>query len=336
MWGANDRVRAGAARHGAARGGGCVRGLPSPHAPRRLPARRPHQQGQLGAGVGKRADAPSPQPVPLLRGKRLAGVACGDAHTLVVTGTQGRAPLEGSPLTPACRAPSLSPPPPFLAVTEPAVAPRGSNAASSVFAFGANDAAQLGLGQDLLDRAVPCKVPLLSGMLGRGVHVARVAAGANHSAAVTSAHRPALRHRMRARTARANPVLLLHPDCGDLYTWGSSLHGQCGHGHEDLQTYPRRVKSLLQQDRQVLGVALGGAHTLVFGSVEGTRRALPSAPSVPAEPWGDSLQSDPAGPPSPPVRPRRRPRLRWKCRARFSANGTASSCAPTSSRRAAP
>lgn len=289
-------------------------------------------QGQLGAGVGKRADAHSPQPVPFLRGKRLAGVACGDAHTLVVTGT----PCLLLPPTPTPTR-SLNPPQRSTRVTEPAVEPRGSNATSTVLAFGANDSAQLGLGQDLLDRAVPCKVPLLSGSLGRGVYVASVAAGAAHSAAVTSALFCAAWLLPHARTPLTYTLLSVS-DCGDLYTWGSSMHGQSGHGHEVLQTYPRRVKALLQQDRRVHGVALGGAHTLVFGSVEGAPRAsLPSTILTTHEqcacPQSDhaalyGLQA--------PGRRRRRRRRRRRCQAPSSARSTTSSCAPTLFPRVAP
>ncbi|KAJ8603351.1 hypothetical protein CTAYLR_004271 [Chrysophaeum taylorii] len=100
-----------------------------------------------------------------------------------------------------------------------------------VFACGANDAGQLGVG-DRRDRAAPVE---LADFFGSRVIVSAVACGAFHSAAVTSE--------------------------GEVYTWGSNASGQlgCSEAPDPCPT-PRRVEGLA--DYAVTRISCGAAHAM--------------------------------------------------------------------------
>lgn len=104
-----------------------------------------------------------------------------------------------------------------------------------VFSWGEGDDGKLGHG-DVTSLDTPRCIETLNGF-----RVRDVAAGSNHSAAVTSS--------------------------GELYTWGLGEYGRLGHGDNLTQLTPKRVESLVGQ--RVVQVSCGSRDAQTLALVEG-------------------------------------------------------------------
>ena len=105
-----------------------------------------------------------------------------------------------------------------------------------LWAFGRGGHGQLGTGQ-CEHRRLPAPVPGLGEKLGKEVRLVMVAAGGNHSAAVTSE--------------------------GDLLTWGSGGFGQLGRGNEETRPAVAKLPRVFLAEAAVTMVSCGGRHTVV-------------------------------------------------------------------------
>jgi alpha-tubulin suppressor-like RCC1 family protein len=99
-----------------------------------------------------------------------------------------------------------------------------------VFAWGANEMEQLGVGDGVRNQRTPAQVQALAGKT-----IVQVACGEYHAAAVTC--------------------------CGKLFTWGMGSDGRLGHGECSDRRTPQMVESLA--GRKIVSVACGGGHTAV-------------------------------------------------------------------------
>ena len=104
-----------------------------------------------------------------------------------------------------------------------------------VFSWGEGDDGKLGHGDRHSLEAPRCIEAL------NGLRIRDIAAGSNHSAAVTSS--------------------------GELYTWGLGEYGRLGHGDTQTQLVPKRVEALLGQ--RVVQVSCGSRDAQTLALVEG-------------------------------------------------------------------
>lgn len=185
-------------------------------------------------GIGLDADAPifahmQFEPVrvkqPDLPAKLIQQVACGGAHTLLVTasgrllacglGEQGQLGL-GSMQNDGV----FQEVPGIESIINVAAGHWHTLAVSkkgNVYAWGSNKKLQLGVPTAALGDGKTAARPLMLAAL-RDAGVMQVACGALHSMALTRE--------------------------GEVYTWGYGKHGRLGHGDEDDQMLPKRVESL--------------------------------------------------------------------------------------------
>ena len=103
-----------------------------------------------------------------------------------------------------------------------------------LYACGANDAGQCGIDKDKQD--------VLGFTLVSGLHhkIEKISCGYYHTAALV--------------------------ENGDLYTWGSSMYGQTGHGSNQDESNPRLVESLT--GKRMKNIACGAFHTVAVTDLE--------------------------------------------------------------------
>lgn len=196
--------------------------------------------GRLGHGHG--GDCFSPQPVAALSGVAVRQVACGDAHTLVVTDDGGLFTFGrnqngqlGIGTTEDALAPRKVEALAHLTVSSVAAGAEHSVVATAdgrVYAFGWGRYGCLGDGTRE-DRHVPTPTKGLE-----GVHVAQVACGWRHSICVSDRHK--------------------------LYTFGWGKFGQIGHGDNEDRLEGAEVKAMAPHDIKL--VAGGWRHTAAVDS----------------------------------------------------------------------
>jgi alpha-tubulin suppressor-like RCC1 family protein len=210
--------------------------------------------GQLGLGDKEDRTTPTLVERAEFKGEAVLMVACGFAHTAVATegggvytfgdGKQGQLGHgdEEDQLAPrrvpeAEFRPNGSAEGPDERIVMVAAGCRHTVALSEaghVFTWGLGEDGQLGHG-DGDDQWAPQQVE--AGRFG-GEKVVFVAAGGNHTAAVTAG--------------------------GQLYTWGWNCHGQLGHGDTGSRLVPTVVGAFgASEGRQVVMAACGALHTLV-------------------------------------------------------------------------
>jgi len=198
--------------------------------------------GRLGHGDPN--DLFIPKQVSSLCNVKIKLVACGDSHTMVITGEgdvfsfgrnqNGQLGL-GSRID--CMVPKLvsdlkgQPVESIACGAEHTVA---CTAAGKTFAWGWGLYGNLGHG-DNKDRLSPTEVKWLT---DSGVFIKTVACGWRHSCAVT--------------------------DNGELYTFGWSKYGQLGHGDNEISDKPKVVAAL--KGRVVVAVSGGWRHTMASDS----------------------------------------------------------------------
>lgn len=178
--------------------------------------------------------------VPALQGIDIADVACGEAHSAVVTqggnmytwGEPAHGRLGLGSHGPIVRMPKLVPVLARKRVVGVGCGQRHTVAwthSDEVFSWGSGKAGQLGLG-DNRDRNAPV---IVRSLLGKGTRF--ISCGQNHTAVVTSRN--------------------------ELYTFGWGQHGRLGHGDEDMLNTPKKVDDL---SRLVKTVVCGAYHTVAL------------------------------------------------------------------------
>ncbi|WP_018215601.1 RCC1 domain-containing protein [Salinispora vitiensis] len=213
---------------------------PSPAASDTILAWGDNLYGQLGDGT--RADHGTPMPVSLPPGTTVTGIATGDNHSLALTSTgtvlgwgRNRFGQLGDETKTSRTAPVAVNLPPSTTVTAIAAGRSHSLAitsAGTVLAWGDNFRGQLGDGTtDDSTKPVAVKLP-------PGTTVTAIAAGEDHSLAITSA--------------------------GTALSWGSNSVGQLGDGTTNDSTTPVAVS--LSPGTTVTDLAAGRFHSLAVTS----------------------------------------------------------------------
>eukprot|EP01116_Phalansterium_solitarium_P023890 TRINITY_DN8581_c0_g1_i1.p1 TRINITY_DN8581_c0_g1~~TRINITY_DN8581_c0_g1_i1.p1 ORF type:complete len:422 (+),score=80.91 TRINITY_DN8581_c0_g1_i1:1155-2420(+) len=204
-----------------------------------------NDDGQLGLGDTTSRFTPQRVNSAALDGRRLVRLAAGGHHTLLATTA-----ADGS--------------------TEP-----------RVLAFGRNEHGQLGLGEPFRDQPAVSSPTEIRSL--RGERVAALACSEDGSVVATERGVVAFGRGLcpdRADDALNEPrpvpgpvgrvtslaagwghVVALTAD-GLVWSWGSNVHGQCGHGDKERYSSPRQLR--LQADVQVAAIAAGSCHTLLL------------------------------------------------------------------------
>ncbi|GLI65760.1 hypothetical protein VaNZ11_009375 [Volvox africanus] len=206
-----------------------------------------NDNGQLGRRTPGGSSSARPTHVTALESYNVAAAGCGATHTMVLTeqgGVLGWGGNEFGQTGCGSEGPDQHHPRPIKGLGDQRVVRLavGANHAlmlsgsGGVFAVGQGSFGALGQGEGLLEnRSTP--VPVLPLMpLG----VVQVAAGENHSAALTAD--------------------------GRLYTWGRGKYGQLGHG--DWGNRPRPVQVASLRGIRTKQVSCGADHTLVLAEAE--------------------------------------------------------------------
>ncbi|MDR1294268.1 MAG: hypothetical protein LBK59_04830, partial [Bifidobacteriaceae bacterium] len=254
--------------------------------------------GQLGVGSDTISSVTTPTPVPFPTGVVVVAVSASERHTIAVTddgdlyawgsNQYGQLGNGGTDLTSASR--TLLPIPvaqglgPFTSVAAGGSHTVATTTDGHVFAWGRNHTDQLGpngpqesgQGPNARYSSSPVEVP---GMAG----VTSVAAGANHTVAVTSSGAvytwgQNTRGQLGDRTTTTAPIpipLILPPmagvtaggrtsmawtEQGALYAWGANDYGQLGDGTLSEAHEPQLVPGVT-----VAAVAAGPKHTVAVG-----------------------------------------------------------------------
>jgi hypothetical protein len=157
-------------------------------------------------------------------------------------------------------------------------------ASGAVFGWGSNEFGQLGTGTSMPFSSTPVRVQLPDGSGG----ASEIAAGGNHSAAITA-------------------------DSRQLFTWGWGEQGQLGHGGDRDSNLPRPVK--LPLDAVPSAVACGSSHTLVLCTSAESGLSLASLReaalrSAPLQPLAVEAQPQAPPPAAPSAKARLPPRAR--------------------------
>lgn len=201
-----------------------------------------NSDGQLGWCAGQ--NFPVPKLVKPLISNKIVSVACGWSHTLFLTndgavftagnnqyGQLGRGFSASSAITTVASIIGI----PIMRIATGYYHSFAITASGTVFGWGRNDYGQLGLGHTD-NKANPTLLKSL-----RSQNIRYIGAGKYHSIALTSD--------------------------GGVFSFGSNMYGQCGHGFSTAQSCvtPRKVFELMGSD--VCQVACGSYHTLaVVGS----------------------------------------------------------------------
>ncbi|GIL61242.1 hypothetical protein Vafri_15644 [Volvox africanus] len=206
-----------------------------------------NDNGQLGRRTTGGSSSARPTHVTALESYNVVAAGCGATHTMVLTDQGGVLGWGGNEFgQTGCgnEGPDQHHPRPIKGLGDQRVVRLavGANHAlllsgsGGVFAVGQGSFGALGQGEGLLEnRSTP--VPVLPLMpLG----VVQVAAGENHSAALTAD--------------------------GQLYTWGRGKYGQLGHG--DWGNRPRPVQVASLRGIRTKQVSCGADHTLVLAEAE--------------------------------------------------------------------
>lgn len=156
----------------------------------------------------------------------------------------------------------------------------------TVYAFGANDKGQLGLGPSAHDKQLlPTVIEFLS-----AIRVADIEAGNNHAAAITedgklltwgrgedgelghndreNRHLPTVvntlyDHRITAVSLGLWHSLALSED-GAIFSWGNATYGQLGHGTTEQALYPKQIMAL--SSCKVVQISAGSTHSACITS----------------------------------------------------------------------
>ncbi|KAG6398548.1 hypothetical protein SASPL_140013 [Salvia splendens] len=181
-------------------------------------------------GHGNSSDLFSPQPIKALQGLQIKQIACGDSHCLAVT-------MEGEVQRRLERHEAEYSPEIFvqMGIESSCLLTFDVDVLSNfvnLVIWGRNQNGQLGLGTTE-DSLVPRKIEAFEGIL-----VKMVAAGAEHTAAVTEG--------------------------GELYGWGWGRYGNLGLGDRDDRLLPAKVATV-EGETMVL-VACGWRHTISISS----------------------------------------------------------------------
>ena len=212
-------------------------------------------QGQLGLGEGERHDVEKPRPHNVLRDGVLQA-CCGSAHSIFLSrtgevyscGANAKGQLGDGQLT-SSALPKLVPGlqnRPIVKIACGAEHTLICTVGGSVYAWGCNTHGQLGVG----DTTTRLRPELLRSL--RAAKASHIACGKSHSACIS------LR--------------------GDLFSWGSNMSGQCGHGEDKVVPSPRVVERFQAAERAVLDCCCGAAHTLVLVSSSSSSLSSSSSP----------------------------------------------------------